>query len=31
VRSELNARGVKASEVSAPAEPATNALPDKRG
>jgi uncharacterized spore protein YtfJ len=30
VRSELNARGVKASEVSAPAEPATNALPDKR-
>jgi len=30
VRSELNARGVKASEVGAPAEPAANALPDKR-
>jgi uncharacterized spore protein YtfJ len=30
VRNELNARGVKAGEVSAPAEPAASALPDKR-
>ena len=30
VRTELNARGVKSSEVGAPAEPATGALPDKR-
>ena len=30
VRTELSARGVKASEVGAPAEPAPSALPDKR-
>jgi len=30
VRTELNARGVKASEVGAAAEPAASALPDKR-